>query len=204
MKRLTTFYAVATVFLICGCNKKQQEPVSPERLKALETELAQLKAAQTQASPQDKRKGELTRQLATELLNDFLVKPSISQLEFQDDGLTRAQQQGLVSEQGGFPPSYRFTDKGIAMVKDVIRQNRIELAPFGAQSPKFTLANPLAERVSEVTGIASTPFGVTSVEYTTRYIVPIEMEPLFDYIFTGRKAQAGFRMYDDGWRVVEQ
>lgn len=150
------------------------------------------------------RTGDLTRELAADILNEHLAKPSVSQLTFNNGGIDRAKQDGVIEEQGGFPPSFRFTDKGLKMVGTIIGQNYIELAPFGMKAPKFALKSGMGQRVSEVSGIAEGPTpNIKSVEYVTDYIFPSEMQPITRYIFSGSKEQSAFQKYDDGWRVAQ-
>ena len=104
----------------------------------------------------------------------------------------------------GFPPGFRFTDKGIAMAHGLANaDSRVELAPFGMQEPKFTLASPVGERVTEITGIALAPVpNICEAEYVTDYLIPDAAQTMYQYIYSGQKAKATFQKYDDGWRVA--
>jgi hypothetical protein len=195
-------------------------PVSVEqRLARLEAENARLRALvqslsdrltkiegqPVTAAAQRRADGELTREMAAELLNKHLAQPSISQLAFQKGGLERAARDGIVEQQGGFPPSYRFTRRGLQMFGDLVAtsQNRIQLAPLGMEDPKFSLAKPIGERIDEVSGVAAGPLaGMCSVEATTSYLLPESARGVTQYIYSGRKATFVLRRYDDGWRVA--
>jgi hypothetical protein len=150
----------------------------------------------------DKRKGELTRSLAAEILNEQLARPSVTELQFNDSGIERAKSDGIIqaSGPGMLPDYYFFTDKGLKMVSSVISENRTHYVPFANSS--FRLKSPIGERVREVTGISAIQAaGVSSVDYVTDYLFPSELQPVKQYFFSGRKATATFRKYDDGWRV---
>jgi len=151
-----------------------------------------------------KRTGQLTRDVAEEILAEYLVSPHISQLEFMDDGLQRAEKDGVVVQAGGFPPGYHFTEKGIQLLRGLVNANtRVELAPFGMEAPKFSLLSPVGEEVAEVSGIALGPVpNVCVVEYITNYLFPNEPGGMYPYIHIGRRAKTAFQKYDDGWRVA--
>jgi hypothetical protein len=146
----------------------------------------------------------LTREVAAQLLNEHLSQPHIRHLAFNKDGLQQAERDGIVAQAGGFPPTYRFSDKGLSMARGVANANtRIELAPLGMEDPKFPLASPIAESVTDVSGIALAPVpNICEVEYGTEYLVPNEFKPLLKYLWSGQRAKATFRKYDDGWRVA--
>ena len=199
----TTFIA-AIALLMPACDKAPTAPTTSQpddRVKALEAEITRLKAAKP-TTP--KPVGELTRELATALLNKHLAEPHISQIAFKQGGLEKAKQDGLLSETGGFPPGFRFTDKGIAMAHGLANANsRVELAPFGMEQPKFNLASPVGERVTEITGIALAPVpNICEADYTTDYLIPDAAQAMYPYIFAGQRAKATFQKYDDGWRVA--
>lgn len=148
----------------------------------------------------DKRKGELTRPLAAELINEQLA--SVSELSFNSDsdGAGRALRDGIIQEDQYGMQGDRFTEKGFKMVSSVIAQNHIYHPAW--VSANFRLKSPIAERVRDITGISAIPgTGVSSVEYVTDYLIPTELQPMAQYLYTGSKAKATFRKYDDGWRV---
>ena len=151
---------------------------------------------------QDKRKGELTRELAAELLNERFAQkaPPIDQLDFQENGYDKAKRDGIITRGRGMDIGVYFTERGRKMLD-------------GVGNPDGSLINPsnisfrgslrINERVREVTGIAAEPMsGGMSVEFTTEYILPQPMQPMSAYIVCGRKAQTEFKKYDDGWRVL--
>ncbi len=96
---------------------------------------------------------------------------------------------------------YSLTPEGLKAVHSITKPDY----PFsGSQEPAFVLKSPINEKLVEVTGITAGPVpGVMLVEYNTNYVLTPELEVIRPYIFTGRKGQAAFRKYDDGWRVVE-
>lgn len=161
---------------------------------------------------QSKRKGDLTRELAAEILNEYLAKPSISELEFKKGGIDRALSEGVLVKElwndGVFQHTRcRFTDKGLKMIGSFLApgSDKIEMEAFGAtafgdSSPMLHLKSPIGETVSAVTGITMDP--VPTVEFTTAYALPAEMEPMTRYVFSGLNTRAKFRKYDDGWRVL--
>jgi len=161
--------------------------------------------------------GELTRALAAELLNKRLASPSISAIGFQNDGLTRAVNDGVLAKEdwndGVFTHTrYRFTEKGLKMVggfladgADKIESGAYGATAFGNTAPVLHLKVSVGETVSAVTGIAKYPNSTTyaGVTFTTAYTIPTEMSAMRAYIFTGRTTTALFTKYDDGWRVAE-
>lgn len=151
----------------------------------------------------DKRKGELTRELATEILNQHLAAQSLSELEFSDGGIERAEQDGIIQKQDGYPPNYCFTNMGLKMVDTVIRQNYI-LGKWVNEVPRFGINPGISEQVSEVNGIAEGPTpNIKVVEYVTNFQFPPKMKPMTRYIFSGRKKTSVFQKYDDGWRFAQ-
>jgi len=173
---------VALAMLFTGCNK------TPEQ------------------SLQDKRQGELTRELATTLLNEYLAQPSVDRLIFTNAGVQRAIQDGIVENKGGSSHMFDicFTHKGLFLVSNIVEPRDEYLADTNDQF-QIPLSRPLSERVREVTGIAASGMpGISSVEYITDYIFPADIQSLAQYFYSGRKAQSAFRKYDDGWRVVPE
>lgn len=143
--------------------------------------------------PAAKRKEDMTRELAAALLN---ATPHISRLEFaQGDYYHRAAQEGIIQADG---LSYRFTEKGLTLLQGYVsRENPWQLAGT------FRLTSPITERVREVTGIGlGAHANICAVEYITEYILPTELHPLTNYVYTRRRATTTFQRYDDGWRVA--
>ena len=54
------------------------------------------KPGSTGEPAQSKRRGDLTRELAAEILNEYLSNPSVSQLDFQKGGVDRAIADGIL------------------------------------------------------------------------------------------------------------
>jgi hypothetical protein len=162
-------------------------------------------ASQPSKLTEAERKGELTRELAARILNEYLAKPSVAEIGFREGGLDSAVTDGLVKKNswkpGQFPgPRYAFTDKGLKAASGVT----LKCGNFGGLSddtpPALLLKDPIGETVDKVTGITVEDPKPT-VEFTTSYTIPAEMMPFRKYVFTGAKRAVVFRKYDDGWRV---
>ncbi len=157
------------------------------------------------------RKGELTRELAAAILNEYLAKaPTVSELKFQEDGIDRAVADGIIkdcSHSGDFPggPHYGFSEKGLIIVGRFIagdaNTNRFGGAP-GFRVITFQLKAPISETIAEVTGI-TVGGPMPRVEYRTSYAFPSEMTPIKKYVYSGAMMAAVFRKYDDGWRLCD-
>ena len=203
---ITTAFLAAISLLVPACDKAQTSSTIPQpedRVKALEAEIDRLKAAKPATA---KPNGELTRELAAELLNKHLARPSVSIIQFNKTGFEQAMQDGIVGPipNYNFHDLFRFTDKGLMMVgsldgdENFIRRNSSDAFWW------FRLKNPIKSRVQEITGIAAERMpDFFSVEYITNYLLPQAMQPMERYIFLGSTAESKFRKYDDGWRVSE-
>lgn len=156
----------------------------------------------TRSDPRGAQQGELTRPLALKILSEQLAQPHINVLVFNDNGIRRAKQDGIIEDNHSYPLGYRFTAKGLRMVQAFIKDNVIY---FNGNDARCGLKSPIGERVVEVTGIAQSQMpGVSLVEYTAEYLLPSEMQQIKAYCYSGGKTQAFFRKYDDGWRIVKQ
>jgi len=155
--------------------------------------------------------GDLTREIAAELLNQQLAAPRVTQLAFEMGGIERAVAAGLVMKGRDFElfGTYDFEVEGIDFLHrlpgeyDQIR--RPEDDKNGkAKTPFFELTTPLAERVEKVTGITAGPLGsrVLIAEYISAYQFPKDMQAIVPYLYTGQRSKASFQRYDDGWRIV--
>ena len=198
---ITTALVTVIALIMPACDQASTSSQPVDRVKALEAEIERLKAAKP-AAP--KPIGELNREFAAALLNKHLATPHVSELAFNKGGLDKAKRDGIVTEAGGFPPGFRFTEKGIAMAHGLVNaQTRVKLAPFGMEDPKFPLSSQVAEHVAEVTGIALAPVpNICEAEYVTQYLLPAGAAPLTQYIYSGQRTKSTFQKYDDGWRVA--
>jgi len=149
---------------------------------------------------QDARKGELTRELATTLLNEYLAKPH-ADIMMTKSGFALAAQDGLLVNQSGFGgTSYGFTNEWntqVAPVIDAARQHWVDIKSNGDMV--LCLREPLAESVTKITGITEGTEPV--VEFETAYVFPANVQFLARYCYSGRNTKALFQKYDDGWRV---
>jgi hypothetical protein len=190
MKHLTIpiIFIAASALLMPACDKAPTTSQPDDSVKALETELS--------------------RELATALLNKHLAEPHISKIAFKEGGLDKAKQDGLLSEQKSFPGwarVFRFTDKGIAMAHGLANANsEVGLGGPEGVEPMITLISPVGERVAELTGIAlSSDPNIRVAEYVTHYLIPDAAQTMYPYIYSGEKAKATFQKFDDGWRVAQ-
>lgn len=196
--------AVALLSLLFFSCDKQLNTSSPdEKVRALEAELAKLKGTSNQ--PAQKKAGELTRDLATSLLNEYLAKSPVTKIQFVNDedarpvGYQKASTDGLIDQHD--PPS--FTAKGIALGGSVFLR---EIHTINGRGNWFhfevLLSKGVKEKVSEVTGIApgQNP-NFCDVEFVTAYSIPENAKGMLKYIYSGQKSKWNFRRYDDGWRI---
>lgn len=198
---ITSALVIAIVILMPACDKKPNTAEPADRVKALEDEIARLKAAPP-AAP--KPVGELTRELAAAMLNKELAEPHIKEIEFKEGGFEQAERDGIFVQGDNFNPYYnavyRFTGKGSALSNGLVKGD--------TKVSKGCISNfvpPLAERVTTVTGIALSPYpNVCEVQYTTQYIIPAGAEGMYQYIYSGSRRKAMFQKFDDGWRVVNK
>jgi hypothetical protein len=155
--------------------------------------------------------GDLTRDIAAELLNQQLVTPRVTQIAFDTGGIARAKADGIVMEAEDFElfGAYDFAFDRIGFLHRLAMANEQVHKPEDdktgkAQTHYFEITTPLPERVEKVTGITSGPLGsrVLIAEYTTAIILPPDMQTIAPYLFTGRNGKAAFQRYDDGWRIV--
>ncbi len=154
----------------------------------------------------NKRKGELTRELAAELLNEHLAAHPVLWCRFKDGYFDPAIRDGVI-ERVWVGEGYRFTYKGIKMVGAVIAENHMEIEfspPLGMKPLKFWLKKDFGERVQKVTGIkeGQSP-GTKEVEYETEHPFPPEMQSMKHYITNGQIMKSVFQKYDDGWRITK-
>jgi len=157
--------------------------------------------------------GDLTREIAAELLNQQLATPRVTQLAFDIDGIERAKAAGLVMEGRDFQlfGTYDFEYEGIDFLHrlpgeyDQIHKPEDDKAGK-AKTPFFELTTPLAERVEKVTGITAGPLGsrILIAEYVSAYQFPKDMQAIVPYLYTGQRNKASFLRYDDGWRIVSE
>jgi hypothetical protein len=155
--------------------------------------------------------GELTREIAAELLNQQLAAPRITQLTFERDGIERAKADGLIREGRDFElfGSHDFEQDRTSFLHrlsgetDQIRRPEDDKSGT-AQTPFFELTTPLPARVEKMTGITSGPLGsrILQAEYISAYVFPRDMQAILPYIYTGQRNKAAFQRYDDGWRIV--
>jgi hypothetical protein len=155
--------------------------------------------------------GDLTRDIAAELLNKELTTPHVTQIAFDVGGIERAQADGLVSEAPDFElfGAYNFAFDRMSFLHRLAMANEQVHKPEDdktgkAKTPYFEITTPLPERVEKVTGITSGPLGsrILVAEYTTAILFPPDMAILMPYLFTGQRGKAAFQRYDDGWRIV--
>ena len=155
--------------------------------------------------------GDLTRDIAAELLDRQLVTPRITQVGFAADGVARALADGLVVEAQDFElfGAYDFVFDRIGFLHRLAMSNeqihKADDDKSGQMStPYFDITTPLPERVDKVTGITAGPLGsrILLVEYTTAIAFPPDMHTIAPYLYTGRSAKASFQRYDDGWRLI--
>lgn len=142
----------------------------------------------------DKRKGDLTRELAKEILNQHLANQKIVRLEFREGGRNRAESDGVI-ERIDYGPIFRFTSKSLNIAGSYFDRNS-----------KFftiiTLSDPINASVKEITGITDDAQpNAKIVEYTMRYNFPSQLQFLQPYVFTGEETKIILQKYDDGWRV---
>jgi hypothetical protein len=166
---------------------------------------------QGQTAPTPDKRGELSRELATVLLNQYLSKPHVTRVGFAPGCFEKAMAEGLIQRQNkptDFAP-YMFTDKGLVLARGLVADDHdISSAgnyEFGtAATPFFSLASPISERVSVVSGITTAPMSsnMLIVEYTTEYIFPNGVS-LTSYLYSGAKQNTMFQKYDDGWRISD-
>ena len=155
----------------------------------------------------EKRTGELTRRLATELLNKELTGISIPSLEFKQGGFGRAVHDGLLKPHNVMTYEPPFTDKG-KIVMGPFFLEKLEAASgisSGVNIDSAYLKKNLVgqERVTDVTGIKeSNKPGAKEVEYAYEVSLHPSMDAIKSYFQTAGKRKALFEKYDDGWRVV--
>ena len=155
--------------------------------------------------------GELTRDIAAELLNQQLASPHVTQIAFEIGGVEAAQAAGLIAPGRDFElfGAYDFEFEQTSFLHrltgdtDQIRRAD-EDKPGKAQTPFFYLTTPLPARVEKITGITSGPLGsrVLQVEYISAFAIPADMTAIRPYIYTGQRGKASFQRYDDGWRII--
>ena len=158
------------------------------------------------------KNGELTRELATPLLNDYLAKLPTQKIQFNGedgrDGLRSAELDGIIITTS-YP--HHFTATGLALgggffSKNIaIKESVVEYGRFVSLTKYFvSLTKPTEERVAEVTGIGlgQNP-NSCDVEFVTKYSIPESARGMLKYIESGRKLKCTLRRYDDGWRVEE-
>jgi hypothetical protein len=144
--------------------------------------------------------GELTRELAAQLLNQHIATPHVWCISFKEGGLENAIRDGVVLPERDAINNYHFSDKGFALAGGFIKKT----TPIRKGKDIFIQKTPIGERILEVTGISLPSVSNTcEAEYTTDYLFPKEAEALRKYLYTGQRAKASFRKYDDGWRVAE-
>jgi hypothetical protein len=147
-------------------------------------------------------KAELTRELASDLLNQHLAEPNLTMVQFNAGGVQMTEHDGIIQRFG--PPAlsqWTFTAKGLQMFGTHIGQDTRAASIDGSSNPSFRLKVGLAQRVTEVTGIADGPTpNLKEVQYNAAYIFPSEIPALSTYIYGGRNgARTVFQKYDDGW-----
>ncbi len=139
--------------------------------------------------------GELTREIAAELLNLQLATPRVMQIAFEIGGAEKAQEAGLIQPGRDFElfGTYDFDEEKTAFLhrltstSDQVRRPEDDRTGQ-ARTPFFQLSTPLPERIEKVTGITSGPLGsrVLQVEYISRFIFPQDMEAVLPYVLTGQ------------------
>jgi hypothetical protein len=157
--------------------------------------------------------GELTREIAAELLNQQLAAPHVRQLAFEIGGIERAVADGWVSPGKDFElfGTYNFDFERTAFLHrltgDTDQVRRPEDDKSGsAKTPFFEVTTPLPERVEKVTGITAGPLGgrILQVEYISVFSFPRDMLAIVPYLYTGQCGKAALQRYDDGWRMVSE
>ncbi len=157
--------------------------------------------------------GELTREIAAQLLNEQLATPHVTQLAFEFGAVERAEKDGWIAPGRDFElfGTYNFDFEKTAflhrLISDTDQVRRPEDDKTGkAQTPFFQLTTPLTERVEKITGITAGPLGsrILQVEYISAFSFPKDMQAILPYIFTGQRGKAAFQRYDDGWRIVNE
>ncbi len=157
--------------------------------------------------------GELTRDIAAELLNQQLATPRVTQLAFDIGGIEAAQAAGLVAPGrdfelfGAYDFDFEQTSFLHRLTGDTDQIRRPDEDKTGkAQTPFFYLTTPLAERVEKITGITSGPIGsrILQVEFISAIAIPADMTTIRPYLYTGQRGKAAFQRYDDGWRIVSE
>jgi len=155
--------------------------------------------------------GDLTRDIAAELLNQALAAPRVTQITFEIGGIDRAKADGLITEAEDFQlfGAYDFVFERIGFLHRLAMANEQVHAPGDdksgkARTPWFEITTPLAARVEKVTGITAGPLGsrILQAEYTTAITFPPDMLSIVPYLYTGQRSKASFQRYDDGWRLL--
>ncbi|MEI8196426.1 MAG: hypothetical protein WCI73_10995, partial [Phycisphaerae bacterium] len=132
------------------------------------------------------RKGEMTRELATSLLNEYFAAHPVSEIQFSQDGWLLAKREGVavfVNFVG-----YKFTEKGLAMVPTgIANANKIH-TDAGDFNAWFQVNPPIIETLREVTGVnLGGPY--PEAEFSTKYALPPEMLAMNRYIINGRNTR---------------
>jgi len=141
------------------------------------------------------------REKAETILNNKLSNESILQISFSDQGFEKAVAEGIVKS---FMLDCQFTDKGIKLFNSLTDNRTIEDFGMMGINPHFKSKYRIGEKVKSIDGIADAGNGRKLVEFTTVYVFPASTSSeIFNYIYTGRKAQAIFALYDDGWRIIQ-
>ena len=155
--------------------------------------------------------GDLTREIAAQLLNQQLAVPRVRQIAFAEDGIERAKADGLLTEAPDFElfGAYDFAFERIGFLHRLAMANeqvhRAEDDKSGRiKTPYFELTTPLPERVEKITGITAGPLGsrMLIAEYATAIAFPSDLAAVLPYVLPGRRDKAAFQRYDDGWRIV--
>ena len=160
---------------------------------------------QVKIIPPDKaRAGELTRELASEILQDELTAKTVKYVEFRKGAGKLAVGDGWIVTSGRSVtgPLAGFSDK---FKKAYPYENSIyiENGDNFLGSPKVGFADGIKETVAEITGIAEgANINEKTVEFTSRYRFPTSSLGFTEkYLYAGTNYSIKFRKYDDGWRA---
>lgn len=160
-------------------------------------------------TPNSDKSDALTRPLAQSLLKTYfsLNSSPLNRIQFIPEKLKAGVQAGVLEKQAnsGFIASndYVVSSKVMERCKTILADSSIRQDSVTGEF-NIPLKSAMPQDVDEVTGIAlSSDPNAATIEFTTAYLLPQELAELRPYLYTGHKAKATFRKFDDGWRVID-
>lgn len=175
-ERLLRFWLVGIVLTLAGC--EQNKPTAPTA---------------------DAVNGELTRELAESLLNKSFGSDAVVEVALTRPGYDELKGLGLLQTGGTFTDPKAI--EAATGMKVVSGGTRLRLAKVNANV--FDAIVP--RKIKAVTGIATNQLtGHKEVEYVFENVFKDGNQEIVRCFERTEEAQATFRKYDDGWRIVKE